>query len=443
MPLRTAEQLLNNPACDWCGHTQLLSPSYRETGMDNLTNAHRQATCVSWAESLRSSDAGQVWRRLHRLVRNHPLARHSSAATDAARMTPDSYEDLTQELFVTLLGKDRFRHYLDAKMSDREIEIEIAQIELTNLLTSGLRKRYPESYRLARRISVLLQSSPRFRRFDDPGSKGGRRVRLTGQVYGLSRWPDGMATRPSEELERRASAVPVRQRDLSVKGCSGDAQLVIGNVALEGLMVEVLEAMDAPADVRTIRSLVMSRLPVLDAHITQFRTAADEGGGGGKDFEPADARPSPEQEALLRDSERRAGERVEEFLARLRAEVRGKVRQYERILGVLWHCYLSAEHPTQLEVAARLGVSDSLISDYRRRIERALRSLSLTSVEEARRFEEALLILMRTHAGSYTRLRETGISDVCSRDGSSAQEQCAVPAKHRDLGQSRRAPAPT
>ena len=45
-------------------------------------------------------------------------------------------------------------------MSDYEIECEISQIELTNLLTAELRKRHPESYRLARRISTLIQSSP-------------------------------------------------------------------------------------------------------------------------------------------------------------------------------------------------------------------------------------------------------------------------------------------
>ncbi|HEY7783271.1 MAG TPA: hypothetical protein VIB00_01015, partial [Pyrinomonadaceae bacterium] len=55
-----------------------------------------------------------------------------------------------------------------------------------------------------------------------------------------------------------------------------------------------------------------------------------------------------------------------------------------------WHCYLSSESSTQLEVAAVLGVSDSLVSDYRRRIETELRGLSFSEVEEARRFESAL-----------------------------------------------------
>jgi hypothetical protein len=43
-----------------------------------------------------------------------------------------------------------------------------------------------------------------------------------------------------------------------------------------------------------------------------------------------------------------------------------------------------------LEVAATLGVSDSLVSDYRRRIEQELRALAFSEIEEARRFEIAL-----------------------------------------------------
>jgi hypothetical protein len=56
----------------------------------------------------------------------------------------------------------------------------------------------------------------------------------------------------------------------------------------------------------------------------------------------------------------------------------------------LWYCYLSPAHITQLEAAARLCVSDSLVSDYRRRIEQQLRALNFTEIEQARRFETAL-----------------------------------------------------
>ena len=36
------------------------------------------------------------------------------------------------------------------------------------------------------------------------------------------------------------------------------------------------------------------------------------------------------------------------------------------MISVLWHCYLISNSGTQLEVAEMLGVSDSLVSDYRK-----------------------------------------------------------------------------
>ena len=107
-------------------------------------------------------------------------------------------------------------------------------------------------------------------------------------------------------------------------------------------------------------------------------------------IEPVDRRDNPEQGLLRRESEDEAANYVDQFLKNLHETVRGKVKQYNRILGVLWHCYLASESSTQLEVAAVLGVSDSLVSDYRRRIEQELRALSFGEVEEARRFESAL-----------------------------------------------------
>jgi hypothetical protein len=48
-----------------------------------------------------------------------------------------------------------------------------------------------------------------------------------------------------------------------------------------------------------------------------------------------------------------------------------------------------------LEVAASLGVSDSLVSDYRRRIEQELRALAFSEVEEAKQFELALRVRVK------------------------------------------------
>jgi hypothetical protein len=116
----------------------------------------------------------------------------------------------------------------------------------------------------------------------------------------------------------------------------------------------------------------------------------DDNDGEGNHFQPVDKGENPEQGLLRRESEDEAAGFVDHFLANLHETVRGKLKQYNRILGVLWHCYLSPHQATQLEVAAVLGVSDSLVSDYRRRIEQELRALSFSEVEEARRFESAL-----------------------------------------------------
>ena len=78
------------------------------------------------------------------------------------------------------------------------------------------------------------------------------------------------------------------------------------------------------------------------------------------------------------------------FLKTLNKSVRGKAKQYDRMINVLWHCYLISDSGTQLEVAEMLGVSDSLVSDYRKRIEANLQQLSFSGVNEARQFEKAL-----------------------------------------------------
>ena len=357
--------------------------------------SERSARAGHWVESLRTSDVNRLWAELHRIVSNHPLVRASrSAGLLIEEGATSAYTDLTQELFVQLLTKSRFQHYLDTEMTNAEIECEIGQIELTNLLTAELRKRHPESYRLARRISTLIQSSANFRRFDSNGNSEEQHRRLADRVYGLSEWPDSKRGRGSHEMEQRAHMIPVRQRDTRMVGCTGDAQIVISNSDLEDLIISVLEAIDSPADVRTLRSLVMSRLPVMDIYLVPL--GGDDADSEGPRYDPADQRENPEQSLLRHESEREAAGSVERFLTNLQANVRGKVKQYNRMLGVLWHCYLSADTATQLEVAATLGVSDSLVSDYRRRIEEELRALSFKEVEEARQFELALREHVRT-----------------------------------------------
>jgi len=363
------------------------------------TGERPQRHAGSWVEFLRRSDVSRLWSELQRLVANHPLVRASYSAGLLVEEGDrgSAYLDLTQELFVTLLSKSRFQHYLDAAMTDSEIECEVGQIELTNLLTAELRKRHPESYRLARRISTIIQSSANFRRVDSShsGDEETHR-RLVDRVYGLREWREDKPRRTQPELEQRVQIIPVRQRDTRMVGCTGDAQIIISNSDLEDLIVSVMEACDSPVDVRTLRSLVMSRLPVMDIYLVPI----GDDDGEGRAFEPVDGRENPEQSLLRRESEDEAAGYVDEFLKGLHAAVRGKSKQYDRMLGVLWYCYLSPAHITQLEAAARLSVSDSLVSDYRRRIEQQLRALNFTEVEEARRFEVALRERVYTLVGT-------------------------------------------
>lgn len=349
----------------------------------------------NWNQSLKSSDVNQIWTELHRIVSSHPLVRASKKAgflVEEGRY--NVYSDMTQELFVALLSKERFQHYLDTQMSDQEIEAEISQIELTNLLTAQLRKRHPESYRLARRISTLIQTSETFKRFDSVGKPEVHR-RLAERVFGLADWNDKKNTRSQQEMEERVTKVSFHERDTRMVGCTGDAQIVISNAELEKLIVRVFKAVDSPVNIRAIRGLVMSRLPVMDIYLVPITAPGNNDDDRYTDLDPADGRENPEEDYLRREAEEAAAGFVDNFLDSLKDAVNGKAKQYDRMINILWHCYLLSDGGTQLEVADKLGVSDSLVSDYRKRIEANLQELSFGGVNEARQFEKHLKMQVR------------------------------------------------
>lgn len=357
---------------------------------------HRQIKVGKWNESLKTSDVNQIWAELHRIVGSHPLVRASKRAGFLVEEgKQNAYTDLTQELFVALLGKERFQHYLDTGMSDAEIEAEISQIELTNMLTAELRKRYPESYRLARRVSTLIQTGKTFKRFDNINNPDVHR-RLADRLYGLADWKNEKSRRNVQEMEERVKTVSFQSRDTRMVGCTGDAQIVISNVELEKLIVRVFKAIDSPVDVRSLRSFVMSRLPIMDIYLVPVGGTQDNGEDDRMEFDFADNRETPEENVMRREAELAATNFVENFLGNLNKSVRGKDKQYNRMINVLWHCYLISDSGTQLEVAEMLGVSDSLVSDYRKRIETNLQQLSFNGVNEARHFEKALKQTVRS-----------------------------------------------
>ena len=356
------------------------------SGNSSAAPAQMVGSRRQWVRALHNSDVTFLWAQLYRLVRYHPLVRFSAGAGIQGEVGHDAYSDLTQELFTRLFSKQRFQHYLDAGMTDDEIEFEISQIELSNILSSELSKRHPESYRLSLRISKLLKTSERFRRCDETAAGGSYR-RAVSRVYGLRCWPDARTPCPLYEAEQRVQeAVPVRTRDIRHVGRGGDSQVIISNPELETLIVAVLEVIDAPLDVRSLRNIVISRLPVMDMNLIPLG-GEDQGHG---QPETADGGENPEQSLLRREAAHSAARQVDQFLENLKKNVLGKAKQFDRMLGVLWHCYLSADHITQLEAAARLGVSDTLVSSYRQQIEKQLRALKFSEVGPARLFEMSL-----------------------------------------------------
>jgi hypothetical protein len=393
-----ADRSVNSDNINFCRPALALAKTHSRSNMnspkekDAVPRSHqgRPIKVGKWIESLTASDVNQIWIELHRIVSSHPLVRASKRAGFLVEEGKyNAYTDLTQELFVALLSKERFQHYLDTAMTDVEIEAEISQIELTNMLTAELRKRYPESYRLARRISTLIQTSERFKRFDNLGNPDAHR-RLADRLYGLADWKIEKMRRDVQEMDERVKAVAFHNRDTRMVGCTGDAQIVISNVELEKLIIRVFKAIDSPVDVRSLRSFVMSRLPIMDIHLVPVGGSGESEDGERMQFEIPDSRATPEQEYFTHEGEIEAIGFVDDFLQNLNRSVRGKSKQYTRMLHVLWHCYLVSDGGTQLEVADMLGVSDSLVSDYRKRIEAILQELSFEGVNEARQFEKAL-----------------------------------------------------
>jgi hypothetical protein len=409
---------------------------------------------TDWAGLLVEEDAEALWNGLFQLVTRHPAVRPLHFATDGAAVSSQTEinADLAQELFLELFQKRRFDHYASNRYRSIDIENELSRIEIPNLVGARLRKRYPESFRMARRVSSLLKTGERFRRFgpeatEEPGadslpgktSRRGRpprkavgsanevarqkafvddnddvetieefpidedvaakpktnraeprRRRMVNQVFGLCEWPSSKPLADSGHFSELIKSVPVRRRDTRLVGRSGSSQLILSNPDLENLIVEVLTVIDSPADVRTIRQLVLSKIPLQDYNVASLDEELNAGNNGATlRREARDTRENPEAALLREEQDCRVALMADEFLTSLRRAVNNNERRYTRLLSTLWHCYYDPEGPSQLEIAKLLGVSDSLVSDNRRLIEYELRKLKL-SMEEGAIFSESL-----------------------------------------------------
>ena len=337
----------------------------------------------NWNEYLSSNNTDHIWKELNRIVGQHKLSRYSTKYDQLVEEGKfNRYTDLTQELFATLLEKDRFKHYVDTEMTDSEIEMEISQIELTNILTLELRRRYPESYRISRRVLNILQSSTKFKRFDNIKYK-----RVSDHLYGLQSWDLYEVTWPMNADERVAE-LPYHTRDIRHAGCAGDSQIIISNEDLSKLVLSILKCVEAPLTVKQIRKYVMSKLTIMDVHLTPVESYNQD--EEKPFFEFADTRHTPEQLYLKTTSEHLASTKVGVFLEQVWLASKQKPKQYNLMLHILRLYYLTPDL-TQWDVSKRLHVSDSLISGYRKTIDALLQGLGFTTIEEASRFKTTLI----------------------------------------------------
>jgi hypothetical protein len=412
---------------------------------------------INWSSLLQGEDVEGLWSGLYQIISRHPAVRPLHFISDGAAVASpiEINADLTQELFLELFQKQRFDYYIENGYTSSAIENEIAHIEVPNLVGARLRKRYPESFRMARRVSALLKSSPLFYRLGDtpdeeelPKKRRGRpskaakqkiqavqtadvipaqafdddddsdaledltsedfshsktnghtvappkHKRMVNQVYGLKVWKSSKPLSDSGHFSDMVKNVPVRKRDTRIVGRSGSSQLILSNPELEELMVEIFTAIDSPADVRTIRQLVLSKIPLQDYNIASLDEELNAGTSGATvRRDPADTRDTAEASLLREEQHVRAAEFANEFLTLLRRAVNNNERRYSRLVSTLWHCYYNSNNPSQLEIAELLGVSDSLVSDNRRLIEYELKKLNL-SRDEGAIFSESLKMLV-------------------------------------------------
>ena len=338
---------------------------------------------AGWIEILANNDAEALWAKLFKLVSRHSAIRNLLNSDRMGRTRlQDLNTDITQDLFLRLHRKDRWQHYVDAGYSNATIEHELYHMEIPNLVSMLLRERYPEAYRMARRISSLVQTRPEFRRFeksigiDQPSREG----KLTTRVYGLKSWAADKKQRPVQNIEERVSEVPIRGRDRRRAGRGGTSHIIISNSDLTELLVEIFTAVDSPLDVRIVRSLALSKLPVEDSRFVSIDAALEP--DGVSDQEPlkvdlADVRPTPEQLLLESESARHVEALAAELLDKMREVVRNKPNRYSLLARVAWHCYFDLSSPSQTTIARMIGISNSLVSHYRKLFDTTIREVHL------------------------------------------------------------------
>lgn len=345
-----------------------------------------------WIEILKTNDNEALWSKLCTLIAKHSSTRLLYSHDElAGSRRHEIYSDLTQDIFLRLLEKNRWQYYLDSGYTSERVEQELNRIELPNYISVLQRDRYPEAYRLARRISELIKSRREFRLYSVPLSRDKVAPRdearpsgkMVLQVYGLSRWPADKRTGYEGDLLDLIKDVPCHSRDVRRMGRGGGSQIIITNEELMQLIVDIYVAIDTPLAIRYMRALVMSKLAIEDSRQVSLDSRLTVGSEDATvlHLDLPDERPTPLDALLAKEAHQNLEQLVERLLQKMRNAVRNKPQRFHKLVSIAWSCYFDPQSPSQTTIARDMRISDSLVSHYRGIFDSFVRDLNL-SVDE-------------------------------------------------------------
>jgi len=342
-----------------------------------------------WIEILKANDNEALWSKLCSLIAKHSSTRLLYSHDElAGSRRHEIYSDLTQDLFLRLLEKNRWQYYLDSGYTSERIEQELNRIEVPNYISVLQRDRYPEAYRLARRISELIKSRHEFRLYPttpatdkpEPNDAPHPRRKMVLQVYGLSWWPADKRIGYEGDLLERIKEVPCHGRDVRRKGRGCGSQIIITNEELTQLIVDIYVAIDTPLAIRSMRALVMSKLAIEDSRQVSLNAPLmiDNEDSALSHLDMPDDRPTPLDALLAKEARQNLEYLVEGLLQQMRNAVRSKPQRFHKLVSIAWSCYFDPQSPSQTTIAREMKISDSLVSHYRGIFDSFVWDLNLT-----------------------------------------------------------------
>jgi hypothetical protein len=174
--------------------------------------------------------------------------------------------------------------------------------------------------------------------------------------------------------------VGFRSRETRRSGRGKFSQLIMSNKALCQLLVDIFNATQSLMDVRTVRLLALSRIAVEDSRVVSIDAEiAPQRSTQSRPYriELADKRPTPEQNLLDREAARELDDFAETLISMLKQRVRNKTRRFSTLVKVVWYSYFDPMPRSPGEIAALIGVSYSLVYQYRKLFDSYVKKIDL------------------------------------------------------------------